>query len=643
MEPIYFRDGQMDVAIVAGPRVRAWPTLGVRALTRWCGDAGLKVGWYGGEDLKVRGVLPAAGSGGVVLMEDSRRRVHRIQAKAIVKVSAPLHFPNPFPGWYSPGLVPESTARKLMDQGSLSWQPMVAILGTGNRALRLGSELILSRRAARVVCIESVFTRVQGWEVERRRFEGLGGKFVFGKPVNLVTRSPFSWQFKVQDEHGNRVLDVARVISVGPFDQDPGFKEHPAGSFLYEWENSDQLTFLNDVESIMLDENRAVLLASKIIRGIGNLSGELKSQLEKATWVSKLKLRELESMESKRFQFQYEGKWLSNESKKVLQEFAGTPKNLQPGKWLASIECVEAIGCRACERSCPAHAIKIERTPDGGTSSFLVESDCTGCGQCLIACPSQVPVMMDGDQTQSFTHVILPYRDKTPLKKGDRVSLLNRRGEVLAQSKVVDLFLEGDVAQGGVPLWKVEVPIHLAWEVRGMLNLIPAGQVDHHDDLYQERGVRTEVQLQGESRRVREGQLVSVSLFEVGAARPNDILVCEDGSCGLCQVEVDGQKKFACETKIHQGMSIRFTRDHQPSGDLCPCEDISAEGVQEKITAMKPETLEALSPLTAATQGRCHGLLCRETCSRLARQCGVKADGREVHWGFPWTDWVMRG
>lgn len=641
------RNGQMDVALVAGPRVNLWPTAGVRVLSRWCSEAGLRVGWYGTPGLKVRGLIPAEGSGGILVAEDAQRRIHRVSAKAIVKVESPLNLPLPFEGWYSPGLIPESTARKLMDQGSLNWQSVTVILGTGNRALRLGSELMQRRLSQRVVCVESHFDRVQAWEVEKRRFDILGGRIVFGKPVQLVAKSASAWQLKVQDEFGVRVLDAARVVSVGPFTQDVGFKEYPAGSFLYSWTNSDQSQFLEDIEGILLDEHRAVVLASRLIKGLAvhDTGAEFKSQLDKALWSSKQKLKELETLTDRRFEWKYDGKWLAPESKKLIETFAGTPKNLQPGKWLASIECVEAMGCRACERSCSANAIKIERSIEKSgdvTSQFLIESDCTGCGQCLIACPSQVPVLLDGDQSQSFTHIVLAYREKIPLKKGDRVSLLNRKGEVLAQSKVADLFMEESVMPEGVKLLKVEIPTHLTWEVRGVVALTGAQDVANPDDLYQERGTRTEVWVQGEARRVRDQQLVSVALFEIGAARPNDVLVCEDGSCGLCQVNIDGQKQFACQTQIHQGMNIRFTRDHQPSGHLCPCEDLSQAQLKETCQAGHPESFEALATLSSVTQGRCHGLLCRPQTFQVAQSCGVPLTGAEVDWRFPWSDWVIR-
>ena len=71
-------DSQMDVAILAGPRLKQWPTHGVRTLSKLCADSGLKAGWYGGVGMTVTVVLPNEGSGGVGMMEDAQKRIHRI-------------------------------------------------------------------------------------------------------------------------------------------------------------------------------------------------------------------------------------------------------------------------------------------------------------------------------------------------------------------------------------------------------------------------------------------------------------------------------------------------------------------------------------------------------------------------------------
>lgn len=635
-----FRDGEIDVAICAGPRIREWPTQGARFLSRLCADFGLKVGWYGGAGQQVRGVMPEVSGGGVVWVQDAQKRIHRVKSRAVVRVDPIVHLPNPFPGWYSPALVPEMTAKKLIKKASLPWNPAVVILGSGNRALRFGTEILQKSLTARVICVESVFTSVQGWEVEFRRFLMMGGQVIFDRPQNLRQASPVSWVLDLLKES----LEVSRVISVGPFEDDLGFREYPTGSLLIQWQNAESENFTDNVESMMLDEHRAVVLASRLIRGLGaEMSSERKSLLDKSLWVSKQKLKELESAAQKMEPFEFEGKWLNAATKEKIRSFAGTPKNLEQsfkeGKVVAAIDCIQPIACRVCERDCPAHAIKIDRS-SLGTQSFLLEDQCTGCGRCVQVCPSQVPVMFEGGHEGSFSTLILSYREKAKLSKGDKVSLINRRGEVLAASKVLDVFVDAEVSKGDIPLYKIEVPSHLVWDARGIIPMGMKPEVEHADDFYREVGERVEVQIQGVQRRVREGQLLSAALFEIGVARPNDILMCEDGSCGLCQIDVDGVRKLACQSTIHKGMSIRYVREHEISGALCPCKEISAEEEIARLRQSSSVSLDSAMMTSEVGKGRCHGSICREAQIRLCTQEGSVAE-RYVGWEFPWMDWTI--
>src|SRR4051812_34307074 len=99
------RDGRFDVVVAAGPRVRPWPSAGVRSLSALCAEMGLTVGLLGGENLTARGVIPLPGTGSLVLAEDLQRRIHRIQARAVIRIVPPSYLPNPFPGWQSPGII----------------------------------------------------------------------------------------------------------------------------------------------------------------------------------------------------------------------------------------------------------------------------------------------------------------------------------------------------------------------------------------------------------------------------------------------------------------------------------------------------------------------------------------------------------
>ena len=264
------REGKFDVVIVAGPRVVHWPSAGVTALSLLCAEMGLTVGVFGGESITVRGVIPLPGTGGLVLVEDVQHRIHRIHARAVVKVSQGSRLPDPFPGWRSQGLIPLSTAERLFCESHVGWDPATVILGTGNEGLRFGSRLIESG-VAEVFCIETSAQwgakRFAGWEVERRRFEAAGGKLVEARPVRLSPKGALKWELRLQDAQGVRVLEVGRVVSAGPFLDFGGVREHPPGSSLFELAQTARPHRTEDVEGWVMEEERGRWLASRIVKG----------------------------------------------------------------------------------------------------------------------------------------------------------------------------------------------------------------------------------------------------------------------------------------------------------------------------------------------------------------------------------------
>ncbi|CAK9251963.1 unnamed protein product [Sphagnum jensenii] len=148
------RETQFDVVIAAGPRLELWPSIGVRTLSELCSEVGLQVGAYGGRSISVRGIVPYSDT------------------------------------------------------------------GTGNRALHFASTLLVAG-VPEVYLVETHTQwggkRFSGWEVERRQVEMLGGRLIEGKPLELRSKGPGTWQFRLADSRGVRVIDVSRVVSAGPF------------------------------------------------------------------------------------------------------------------------------------------------------------------------------------------------------------------------------------------------------------------------------------------------------------------------------------------------------------------------------------------------------------------------------------------
>ncbi|HLE00716.1 MAG TPA: 4Fe-4S binding protein [Bdellovibrionota bacterium] len=630
------RNGAFDVVIAAAPRVDPWPSIGVRSLSVICAEMGLSVGVLGGDGLTVRGVIPLPGTGALVIAEDVQRRIHRIHARSVVRVSARAELPDPFPGSLSQGVVPLATAMRLLNLDFSMWNPSTVILGTGNRALRFGSRL-LDWGIPEVTCIESSTEwqakRFAGWEVERRRFEMAGGKLIEGVPVKLTAKGPLRWDIRIRTAQGTRVLGCSRVVAAGPFRDLPGIREYPAGSFLYEFDQTAAETCEQDVEGWMLEEERGRWLAIKIVKALVNDLGTKREFLDRVYRKARARLKRYSRHKSEPFTPVYQGKWMSSNDSRELRAFAGVPKELFKKGFVASVECIEPISCNLCQTGCPEGAIEKGRV--------LIESKCTGCGVCLQICPSAAIAMLREDGDRSTSLLALPWRGHRRWSVGEFASLLNRRGEVLGSGRVIE-----EIRPGGTPqIVKLEVPSHLLWEARGLkrIKTQTAEDASYIHSTEPEVGKKVEIVLNGEKRYVRDQALISTALFEIGHGRPEDLLHCCDGSCGLCQVLVDGVKKLACQTKIHRGMSIQLASTASPEpveALLCSCMGIAAETVVERTRQGNLQSAEAVLSVTHVGEGKCRGQRCMDPFKRVLLDQGLDVS-HWIDWRFPWSQWVL--
>ncbi|RLE64793.1 MAG: ferredoxin [Thermoprotei archaeon] len=108
---------------------------------------------------------------------------------------------------------------------------------------------------------------------------------------------------------------------------------------------------------------------------------------------------------------------------------------------VAVVECVEEIPCDVCVAACPVHAI----TKEDINSIPRVDFDkCTGCGSCLLACPGLAIFLVDLSTNNGKGRVTIPYELLPIPIKGERVTLLDRRGEPIGEGKVVKVIKSAD-------------------------------------------------------------------------------------------------------------------------------------------------------------------------------------------------------
>jgi ferredoxin len=642
------RDGKFDVVLAAGPRIKGWPSIGVRAISSICASMGLTVGQFGGESLNVRGVIPNPGTGGLVLIEDIQKRIHRIQARSVIRVSTDSEICDPFKGWHSQGLIPISTADRLLDEcpGSANWaEPMTVILGTGNRALRFGSKL-LELGATEVLCVETYAQwqakRFAGWEVERRRFEIAGGKLIEAKPIQLLPKGPLLWNLRLQDAFGIRVLDVGRVISAGPFRDFIGVKEYPPGSFLFELNQTAAVTRSENVEGWVNEEERGKWLAAKIVKALVSDLGPRRDELDPIYRRSRGRLKKSLRHQEIPFTPSYQGKWISTADAKKIKAFSGVPQQAHKLRPIASIECFEEIPCNICQTVCPTSAILIGKVPRSKTA-ILNEAACIACGICVSSCPSSAISMFKEEETKSTSPLTLPWKGSKNWTLGEYAVITNRRGESLGSARVTAILPSEPPSE--THLVQVEVPSHLIWEARGLKHRPNPATDDSYLDAVSRSSSdvnKVEVTLNGEKRWVRDRIPISLALFELGHNRPEDVLYCADGTCGLCQIPVDGIKKLACQTRIHKGMVVLVDTPPLPveTDDLCPCMRISKTEIIERMQQGKLQSPEAVLSVTRVGEGKCHGQLCMGAFRRLLADQGLDVS-QWIDWRFPWSDWIL--
>jgi hypothetical protein len=245
---------------------------------------------------------------------------------------------------------------------------------------------------------------------------------------------------------------------------------------------------------------------------------------------------------------------------------------------------------------------------------------------------------------------------------GEFASLLNRRGENLGTVRVLAEAAELTYKTPTAPrqLVQVEVPAHLAWEGRGLKRIRKENAEDEAYLAMSSRsaegtGSKVEITFNGEKRLVRDQITVSAALFETGWNRPADSLFCRDGSCGLCEISIDGVKKLACQTATHRGMSIRtesgvevvahqtprFAKESLADPDiLCPCMGITRDEVEERLEHGQLKSIEAVLSASPVGQGKCHGRLCMDPFLRQLQAAGLDTDSW-IDWRFPWSDWPL--
>jgi Fe-S-cluster-containing hydrogenase component 2 len=136
------------------------------------------------------------------------------------------------------------------------------------------------------------------------------------------------------------------------------------------------------------------------------------------------------------------------------------------------IDCPEEIPCNPCEAACPFGAIRI---PGNITARPVVDTKkCTGCGNCITACPGQACFVIDPDFGPGEGTVDFPYEYVPLPEPGLSVQAMDNNGEKVCTGQVVQVL--SPPRGGKTHIVRIRVPAVKVYLVRGMLPIRKADE-----------------------------------------------------------------------------------------------------------------------------------------------------------------------
>lgn len=146
-----------------------------------------------------------------------------------------------------------------------------------------------------------------------------------------------------------------------------------------------------------------------------------------------------------------------------LQANRPTAERLARGP-VAIFECFERIPCNPCYESCPTGAV----LPFADINDIpRVNYDlCTGCGNCVAACPGLAIFVVDETYAPNEALLKLPYEFSPLPDRDETVVVLDREGKAVGQGRVIRV--QKGKNKLATPLVWVAVPKELSQVVRNI-------------------------------------------------------------------------------------------------------------------------------------------------------------------------------
>lgn len=155
-------------------------------------------------------------------------------------------------------------------------------------------------------------------------------------------------------------------------------------------------------------------------------------------------------------------------SKDELKAAPGCPseERMKKGR-VAVIECVQEIPCNPCETACPFGAISVGQPITNLPE--LNEEKCTGCGQCVAACPGLAIFIVDKSYSEEEALVEFPFEYRPLPEVGNIIDVVNREGQVIGKGEIKKI--RNPKTFNNTSVLTVAVPQELVGEARSIKRL----------------------------------------------------------------------------------------------------------------------------------------------------------------------------
>lgn len=555
----------------------------------------------------------------------------RLRAEACVTIGSNGVWPVGYDGWATPGTMTIHALARWMT--AHKWVPgrEFAFLGSTNQAVRWAT-LLLDRGAKASYIIEPT-GELRCWRSHRDRFVAKGGRiFLKHELKRAAAGANNSIELFLNNEQGTLIAPVDTIVLVPLNENALNSPEYWKHGMFYVQRRTLAGEAVTDEEPWFerLDWREVYWRIARIFKlaDHGEAEGALKMLRNE-----RRKMLEYRKPGARR-DLGYSGKILDRETIASVQSSGAVPRSFARAKPVASLECFENLPCRACVDVCPEGAISLTSLLD---QPVLAEDKCTGCGACVAICPAGAAVMVKEAPIQQKARYFLPDDTSELWKPGRPLQLLNRKGEFLGTGRVVS---SASYQEGAHRVLEIESTNVHAWEARNFkIPKTDFAPVEHEVDMRSPSLLkRGWVIINGVRRLCPVGVPATVALWQLGQRRFEDARFCQDGSCRMCEVKIDGKAVLACQTPVREGQSISYER--KPAcgpTTLCPCKQVTREQFNEIIADGAPEAIAR--EITGLSQGTCHGRWCLNLPEQASATGNDKLRPRfQGYEASPWRD-----